>query len=806
MSAVNELAKIYQKNILYFQKYYPDLFLKLSAHTENIRYELIVDDGGYFNIEIKANGGKLYGADSNLIAQQQVDNCLQNSSKTKKAIFIGTLLGLQIEKLILKTDAPCVMIIEPDLELFKLSAFLVDYEAITKSRFAIFSIMDSEKELKNKILEFLYTMFYYNNNTSYIKIVDEYQSFLDKIKATYEENIFYKIDANNIKVLKSKSNINLEELSISAQKETNKGSFSKAIKNYLQIIEYERYIKLNNKLDSLKEILLAYLNLGNLFYNQINIAEAYHCYGKCVYSSSIENDLYETALTNYVLINKTSNHAYDKMILLLEKHIKDNSSNTSLITSLLGLLYATNQYKKAEEFLKPFKDILEKERRMIVLLPPIPIIYNSQEEIDNIRDKLEAKLDVLLLQDITIPESKLLIMNSFYLAYHNRNNKNILSKLSSFYEKTTSSITYTAKHCKDYKYSSKKIKLGIISNHLIPNHPVVKFMKNIIESFNQNNNYEIHIFTFSKETNKIFSKNIHLLTGSLKEQRELIAKYKLDIAIYPEIGMHPATYLLAHARLAPVQCMFGGHPVTSGISNMDYFLSHKDLEIEDAQEHYSEKLVFIERLNANYKKPIVPKEFTSKRALGLLEDRHNYLIPAKLQKIHPDFDKLLAKIVDKDDKALFIFFKDNNLNQWDDFVKERILKTLDEKNVIFRPWADSTTFYSLLNHADAVLEPIIFGYGTTAIEAFSIGTPIVTLPSRYSGGRVTSWYYKKMGFDELIVSDENEYTLKAIKLASDDLYRKSCKENILKSNSILYDNHESMYELETFFKEALSHE
>lgn len=55
--------------------------------------------------------------------------------------------------------------------------------------------------------------------------------------------------------------------------------------------------------------------------------------------------------------------------------------------------------------------------------------------------------------------------------------------------------------------------------------------------------------------------------------RQAIAAERLDVLFYTDIGVEPPTYFLAFARLAPVQCLTLGHPVTTGIPNMDYFLS-----------------------------------------------------------------------------------------------------------------------------------------------------------------------------------------------------------------------------------------
>src|SRR6185437_8243427 len=72
---------------------------------------------------------------------------------------------------------------------------------------------------------------------------------------------------------------------------------------------------------------------------------------------------------------------------------------------------------------------------------------------------------------------------------------------------------------------------------------------------------------------------------------EQISQQAFDILLYADIGMDLLSYYLAFARLAPVQCTTWGHPVTSGISQIDYFISSQELEPADADSHYSEKLV-----------------------------------------------------------------------------------------------------------------------------------------------------------------------------------------------------------------------
>jgi len=69
----------------------------------------------------------------------------------------------------------------------------------------------------------------------------------------------------------------------------------------------------------------------------------------------------------------------------------------------------------------------------------------------------------------------------------------------------------------------------------------------------------------------------------IEAMREAVEAEELDILVYGEIGMDPANYALAFARLAPVQVMTHGHASTSGIPNVDYFVSYKPFEAPDAK-------------------------------------------------------------------------------------------------------------------------------------------------------------------------------------------------------------------------------
>ena len=90
------------------------------------------------------------------------------------------------------------------------------------------------------------------------------------------------------------------------------------------------------------------------------------------------------------------------------------------------------------------------------------------------------------------------------------------------------------------------------------------------------------------------------------------------------LGMDVRTYFLAFARLAPVQCVTWGHPDTTGIPNLDTFLSSSLIEPLDAEEHYSERLHRFSTLPTYYLRHKIPERLKSRADFGFDEKQRIY--------------------------------------------------------------------------------------------------------------------------------------------------------------------------------------
>ena len=235
---------------------------------------------------------------------------------------------------------------------------------------------------------------------------------------------------------------------------------------------------------------------------------------------------------------------------------------------------------------------------------------------------------------------------------------------------------------------------------------------------------------------------------------------------------------------------------------MDYFLSAEVMESAGADEHYCEKLVRLPIGVFYYERPILPAKFKTRGELGLPEERHIYMCPMKLQKMHPDFDEAISRILQIDSNGVVVFFEDNKYPFWKTMLAKRFEETIPEEvreRILFLPWINEyTDFISANAVANVVLDPFHFGIGSTAIATFAVGTPIVTKPEEFLRGRVGMGYCKMMDLPECIAENTEAYARLAVEIATDQGLCQRIKAKILANNHVLYENLQPVDDLADF--------
>ncbi len=106
---------------------------------------------------------------------------------------------------------------------------------------------------------------------------------------------------------------------------------------------------------------------------------------------------------------------------------------------------------------------------------------------------------------------------------------------------------------------------------------------------------------------------------------------------------------------------------------------------------------------------------------------------------------------------------------WFRAFRNRLAATIPDisQRLIVLPYLNKNQFFGLLKRADAVLDTVHFGGGNTCLDAFAVGSPVVTEPGRFFRGRATAAKYLQMGVTGLTVSSEQEYVDLAVNLATD---------------------------------------
>jgi predicted O-linked N-acetylglucosamine transferase (SPINDLY family) len=275
------------------------------------------------------------------------------------------------------------------------------------------------------------------------------------------------------------------------------------------------------------------------------------------------------------------------------------------------------------------------------------------------------------------------------------------------------------------------------------------------------------------------------------------------VLIYPEIGMDAATASLASLRLAPVQAASWGHPETTGLPTLDYYLSAELLEPPGAQEHYTERLVSLPNLGCFFGRASVVPVAPDCAALGIDEGSPMFVCAGTPFKYSPCHDRVLPAIAAALERCQFVFFT-YRVKQLSEKLRGRLREAFErsgldfDRYVRFIPWQSAPAFHGLMRRAAAMLDTIGFSGFNTAMQAIDSSLPVVTREGRFMRGRLASGILKRMGLPELVAAGEEEYVALAVRLARDGGYRAQIRARIAASREVLYEDRAPIRALEAF--------
>jgi protein O-GlcNAc transferase len=397
--------------------------------------------------------------------------------------------------------------------------------------------------------------------------------------------------------------------------------------------------------------------------------------------------------------------------------------------------------------------------RRALMLPAIP---QSSEHIDRITGRLEEELDELAhgaRSPIRQPEFEV-GATPFFLAYYGRNPRPLLEKVA----RACRAVYPTETECRRKPFASgKRLRIGFISTYF-HEHSVAKTMYGFVRDLPRES-FEVCVFAIAPRADgwntRIRSAADHYaeLPLDLQNARAALTTANLDIAFFTDIGMDPLTYFLAFWRLAPIQAASWGHSVTSGIDTIDYYVSHDEVELPEAQAHYSEQLIRLPGyFMPRYVKPPIPDSSPKPQ-------KRSYHCPQNLFKLHPDFDAALKAILERDPQGEIVLVESGRA--WTAQLRQRLERSLGAlaARVRIAPRMAHAEFLRHIAAADVILDPFYFGGCNSSCDAFALGAPVVTLPGFLLPGRFTLGLYREMGIEGAVARSPEEYVELALRIA-----------------------------------------
>ena len=440
-----------------------------------------------------------------------------------------------------------------------------------------------------------------------------------------------------------------------------------------------------------------------------------------------------------------------------------------------------------------------------------PVIVRSWEHITSIRAGLTANLRELLGVDLSVTDPFLETSSTnFFLAYHGLGDRELQELTAQVHLKSCPDLAFVAPHIgrEGPNTVGAKIRVGFVSA-FFRRHSVGRLMEGLIAGLPKDE-YEVVVATQPGPRDAIAQRieaaadMLVKLPDGLAPARDAIAAAQCDVLIYPEIGMDVRTYFLAFARLAPVQAVMWGHPDTTGIPNLDWFVSSELIEGAGAEAHYSEKLHRLKTLPTRYARPELPETPRARESFGFDAGKRLYLCQQSIIKHHPDLDRVIASILRGDERGEVVMLE-GTVRNWADQVRERLAQNIPDvaQRVRFVPRLSPDDFIALTDAADVVFDAPHFSGGNTSYEAFALGKPVVAHAGEFMRGRVTLGQYRTMGFGDEFVSDSVDgIGALALKLGLDADYRKDAEARVRAASLALWDEDAAVAEFAAFLRFA----
>ena len=316
-----------------------------------------------------------------------------------------------------------------------------------------------------------------------------------------------------------------------------------------------------------------------------------------------------------------------------------------------------------------------------------------------------------------------------------------------------------------------KIRIGYFSADF-GNHPV-SFLTAELFELHDTSQFELYAFSLRKNEEvdiqlrikKSFSQFFDVHNKSDKEVAQIARDVGIDIAI--DLGgftSHNRPGIFSF-RAAPIQMSYIGYLGTMGAKYFDYLIADPTLIPPNAQQYYSEKIIYLPSYQVNDSKRKISDKVFTREELGLPKEGFVFCCFNNNYKILPTtFDSWMRILKAVDASTLFLYAD----NEWSEanLKKEAEKRGINSQRLVFGKRVSLDDYLARYRVCDLFLDTSPYNAGTTASDALWTGIPVITLSGQAFPARVASSLLNAIALPELITQTPAEYESLAIRLAT----------------------------------------
>lgn len=331
-----------------------------------------------------------------------------------------------------------------------------------------------------------------------------------------------------------------------------------------------------------------------------------------------------------------------------------------------------------------------------------------------------------------------------------------------------------------------KIRLGVLAAHFGPKTETYASIP-VFEHLDPDR-FEVSLFAIRatdcpvEQYCKSKARRFVVLPEDFEDQAFLLREYDLDIIFYCNnlTAYTTRETWLASLRLARVQVTSICSPVTTGLGNMDYFLTGTLTEpLAKANDEYTERLVRMEGSGIcfNYsQRPPASEVCLSRDALNIPHDALVFISGANFNKLVPDVRDAWVRILKAVPGSVLVLYPFGPCwgSAYD--VQGFLASTREsfeehgvtiQRLVLMQTLPSPLDVLKTLALADIYMDSFPYSGATSLLDPLEVGLPIVVMEGevlRFSQG---SALLREAGLGDLVTNGTEAYIDRAIALAGD---------------------------------------